>query len=375
MSAPVTAGPTATPRVAAALWPLALLTYLHAVFVALDTPVDGDFRILHRAAVAFLHGREVYSDPEYVFPPSGLLLTSPLGWMGHDTSRVVFLLLGAVLAPVAGAGALRLMGRSWTGPAGVAVLFGLAISETVTSTLNLGNLNTVLAALEVAALLLLLRRRDTPAGLVLGLAIAVKPVMGLLVLLPILRRRWRCAAVTAAVPVALNAVALPLIAAPEQFFRITVPNLLHARPGANSSLWASGTYLGTDPGVIVLVRCLVVAAAAFVLWRLRHERDSQVWLGTVSGALLLATFLAASLSEMYWSVLLLPLLLTALRPASPMHNPVAWVGVYLFATTDQWTPRGSTKISADYVQLRPTAGWLVLLLVLAGWAARRPAEP
>ena len=46
------------------------------------------------------------------------------------------------------------------------------MSETVTHTLEFGNINTLLTLLEVVALLFLLQRRDLPSGAALGLALA-----------------------------------------------------------------------------------------------------------------------------------------------------------------------------------------------------------
>lgn len=358
--------------VAAVLWPVAIITYLHMVVVGLDRPVIGDYQIIYEGAANFVDGLPVYVTPGYVFTPSGLLLTSWMGLLDPAAARVVLTVGSAVLAPVAGAAGLHLMGRSWRGPLGAGVLLALAVSETVSVTILLGNINIYIGALLVAALALMVRGRGLGAGVVLGLALALKPVMVLLVLLPLLRRQWSGVAAAVAVPAVLNVLGLLLVTSPGQLFSVTVPYLLTPREAPNSSLWAAGAFLGLDPGVVLVLRLVVVVAAVVVLWRVQGEPDLRLWVGVASGTLLLATFLGAALAEMYWSILLLPFLLTVVRPDSPLHSWVAWVGVYLFTTTHLWRWGSWPELGAFVTQLRPTLGWALVLCVVVVWAVRRP---
>ncbi|MGH4019648.1 MAG: glycosyltransferase family 87 protein [Pseudonocardiaceae bacterium] len=370
--AAVVDNPAARRVLPAVLWPVAIATYLHTVSVALPV-VDGvDFQIIYGGARDFLQGRPVYDDVGYLFFPGGVLLSAPMAVVGPEPSHFVFVLLGALCAPVAAAVALRMMGRSWRSPLGAGLLLGLAISESVTVTLVLGNVNTGLAALQVLALYLLVRRRNTTAGLMLGLAITLKPVVAPVLLVPLLARRWGTAVVAAVVAVAVNAVGFLLVAERDQFLSNTVPTLTSYRGGLSSSLIAAATFLDAPPGVALVARAVVVVLVAGVLVWSRAIPDEPVRYATQAGALLLGTFLAASLSEMYWSVLLLPLILTVCRPVSPMHTWPAWLAVYLFATLDIWAaPQWSPAVAEYYIQLRPTAGWALLLAVLVGWTWRQ----
>jgi arabinofuranan 3-O-arabinosyltransferase len=368
------------PRLAVALWPLAVLAYAHTVFVALNQRSGVDFGVLYRGATHFLSGQPVYSDVGYVFPPSGALLTAPLGWFDQDTAHLLIVLLGAVCAPVAGGLALRLAGQRWTGPLGAGVLLVLALSETVTNTLQFGNINTLLAVFEVAALGLQLQRRDLASGSMLGIALAIKPVMGLLLLLPLLGRRWRAVVAAVVIPAVLNVIGYS-VGPQRDFITVTLPTFLHARPTYNSSLWAMGQFLGVNGFLILGLRVACVVLACVVLWQLRHEPDERLWLGVTSGTLLLVTFLAASLSETYWSVLLLPFLVTAVRPNSPMHSWLAWVGTYLCLSLDAWVPLHHPSLGDDFAHLRVVLGWGLLLTLNALWAVQRshaaavPVEP
>lgn len=359
----------------AVLWPLAVLTYLHTVSVALANSRGIDFRIIYGGASDFLQGRPVYDDPEYLFFPGGLLLSSPMGVAPPELSHLIYVLLAAACAPVAAAVLLHLMGRSWRSPLGAGVLLGLAVSEAVTVTLVLGNVNTWLAVLQALFLLLLVRRRHAAAGLMLGLAIALKPVVGPLLLIPLLARRWGTAAVATAVAVMLNAVGFLLVAERGQFLSITVGELVSVRNDANSSIAAAVAFLELPPAVSLVARAAAAVLVVLALLWSRRVADEPMRLAAQVGALMLGTFLVASLSEMYWSVLLLPLVLSVCRPSSPMHGWPAWVGVYLFATLDIWAaPQWSPELVDYYVQLRPTAGWALLLVVLTVWTRRRHRE-
>nr|MDQ3988558.1 DUF2029 domain-containing protein [Actinomycetota bacterium] len=313
----------------------------------------------------------VYDDVDYLFFPGGLLLSSPMAVAVPETSHLIYVLLAALCAPVAAAAVLHMMGRSWRSPLGAGVLFGLGVSEAVSVTLLLGNVNTWLAALEALFLLLFLRRRHAAAGLMLGLAIALKPVVGPLLLVPLLARRWATAAMAAGIAVALNAVGFLLVTDRGQFLSNTVGELMSVRDRANSSLAAAAVLLELPPGLVLVARSAVVVLVVLVLVYSRRVQDEPTRLAVQVGALMLGTFLVASLSEMYWSVLLLPLILTVCRPSSPMHSWPAWLAVYLFATLDIWAaPQWSPVIADYYMQLRPTAGWALLLIVLAVWVQR-----
>ncbi|MDQ4020072.1 MAG: DUF2029 domain-containing protein [Actinomycetota bacterium] len=364
--------PTPQRVLSSVLWPLAILSYLHTVSVGLSNVGGIDFQIIYGGASDFLQGRPVYDDVGYLFFPGGLLLSSPMAVVVPETSHLIFVLLAGLCAPVAAAVVLHTMGRSWRSPLGAGVLLGLAVSESVTVTLLLGNVNTWLAVLQALFLLLFLRRRDVAAGLMLGLAIALKPVVGPLLLVPLLARRWGTVAVAVGVAVVLNAVGFLLVAERGQFLSITVGELTSIRDRANSSIAAAAAFLEVPSAVALVARSAVVVLVVLVLVWSRRVEDEPMRLAVQIGALMLGTFLVATLSEMYWSVLLLPLILSVCRPSSPMHTWPAWLAVYLFATLDIWAaPQWSPMIAEYYIQLHPTAGWALLLIVLAVWTRRR----
>ena len=330
-----------------------------------------DFRALHDGAVRFWDGVSVYDDPWFLLTPSGLLAMLPFGLVGQGTAFVLWNTLSIVAIVTGVVCALRLLGVPLTGPVAAVTTLLLCVSESVTETLRLGNLNnSLLLALGAGFLLAELRGRVVLAGVLLGISLALKPVLVLLLLLPLLRRGWRTLGWAISVPVALNILGLALVPVPSDFLDVTVPNLLHARELWNNSLWAFGMYLDAPGWSISSARVLVLALAATAVWRLRGLEDEVLRLTTSYGVLVLATFLASSLSQAYYSLFLVPALLTVVRAGSALRTPVAWVAVYLFATLDSWRIPVPPGWAMHYGVGRWTIGWLILFAVLVVWALR-----
>ena len=80
--------------------------------------------------------------------------------------------------------------------------------------------------------------------LAIGLTLVVKPVLGPLLLLPLLNRQWRALVPAVVVPVAFNLAALPLISDPMDFFTRTVPYIL--APATISTARSRATACTTD---------------------------------------------------------------------------------------------------------------------------------
>jgi arabinofuranan 3-O-arabinosyltransferase len=330
-----------------------------------------DFRTLHDGATRFWDGVSVYDDPWFLLTPSGLLAMLPFGLLGFDAAFVIWNTLSIVALVTGVVCSLRLVGVPLTGPVAALTTLLLCVSESVTETLRLGNLNnSLLLALGAGFLLAELRGRFVLAGALIGISLALKPVLVLLLLLPLLRRGWRTLGWAVSIPVALNVLGLALVPVPSDFFDVTVPNLLHARESYNHSLWALGAYLDAPDWSVLAARVLVLVLAGAAVWRLRLLEDAVLRLTTSYGVLVLATFLASSLSQAYYSVVLVPLLLTVVRPGSALRSPVAWVAVYLFATSDSWRIPVPPGWELHYGFGRFPVGWLILFAVLVVWALR-----
>ena len=362
------------PVAVAGLWLLAVVACAHLVLrsYAADRYVI-DFRVLQDGATRFWDGGSVYSDPWFLLTPSGLLAMLPFGLVGPAAGFAVWNTLSIAAAAVGVVCSLRFVGAPLSGPAAAAATLGICLSESLTSTLLLGNLNnSLLLALGAGFLLADLRERTVVAGVLLGLSLALKPVLVLLLLIPLLRRRWPTLGWAIGIPLVLNVLGLALLLPrASDFFTVTVPHLLGGRRTWNNSLWSMGMHFGLPEWSIVAARLLVVVLMGVAVWRLRRVEDAVLRSATTFGVLALGTFMASSLSQAYYSVLLVPLLLTVVRAGAAVRTPAAWIAVYLFAAPDSWTPDRHPGWTQDFGDLRWTAGWAILFSVLVAWSLAR----
>lgn len=376
--APAPAGSTRR-AVNAFAWPLAVLLVIHRVFVLAKagSPTD-DFTTVWSAARRFVERVPVYSevyhhvDPHYLYNPGATLLLSPLGLLPSvDVARPWFIALNAVCIIVALAWLTRLSGLRLDHPVfPVSVALAFA-TEAVTNTLVFSNINGVLLLALTAFIALLLARRDWTAGIVLGLAIVVKPMFAPLLVLPLMQLRWRAVAGGAAVPVLLNLIAWPVTPGARDYLDIVVPYLGITRDYANSSLSGFAVYFGMPAwahAAVFLIAAAAVAVAVLGLARWRYS-DEWLWLSVSSAVLIAGVCLLSSLGQAYYSMMLFPALFTAVRKASPMHVWPTWLGATLCLAPLNWQTHLNPLQGQWMNTFLPTAGWMVFIISVATWVA------
>ncbi|WP_016693487.1 glycosyltransferase family 87 protein [Rhodococcus rhodochrous] len=365
-------------------WPVAVMLVVHrTVILAVDGHRTDDFTGVYRAAVAFWNRQPVYTaayhhvDPHYLYPPSGSLLIAPFAVFEHELSRWVFIGANALAVLLAVYLVVRMFGHTAASaalPIAVTVAF---VSESVVNTLVFTNINGVILLGQVAFLTLLLARRDLWAGAAIGLTFAIKPILAPLLLLPVLRRQLKVFITAAGVPIVLTALAWPWAADPWQFVERTVPYLLQSRDYFNSSITGNGTYYGLPEPLILILRigfALLTATTIYLLYRY-HRHDEVFFVVTSAGVLMTASFLLGSLGQMYYSMLLFPLLMSVVLPQSVMRNWPAWLAVYGFLSADQWYS-GRWVEAGRYIEyMRPTWGWSLLLVVIFAVLLDRRIRP
>ncbi|NUS95110.1 MAG: DUF2029 domain-containing protein [Nocardia sp.] len=356
-----------------ALWPLAVMTVLNRVFIkAVNGFVTDDYKPVYQASLDFLNGREVYTanfdsvDPHYLYPPSGTLLIAPIGVIDYEKSRWLFILLNAVAILIAWYLLLRLFNYTLRSIAAPVLLLAMFLSETVINTLVFTNVNGCLLLAEMLFLILLLRRRDVWAGVVLGLSMAVKPTLAPLLLIAVVRKQWTLVATAVTVPVALTAVAWPLSRDPERFFTRTAPYLFETRDYFNSAIPGNAEYYGLPPWLTWTIRISMAVLVLISLWILyRYYREDELFfVTTASGVLLTASWLLASLGQMYYSMLLFPFLMSVVLRNSVLRNWPAWLAVFGFLSYDKWLSDRWPDIGRNLEYLRITFGWGLLLVVV-----------
>lgn len=356
-----------------ALWPLAVMTVIHRIVIkAVNGSVTDDFAPVYQAALAFLNRREVYTanfnsvDPHYLYQPSGTLLLSPIALIDPEKSRWLFILANAIAVIIALYLLLKMFNLTLNSVAAPILLFAAFSTETVSNTLVFSNVNGLVLLGEVAFLLLLLRRKDMWSGAAIGLTLAVKPILAPLLLLPLVRGQWKVFVTAIGIPVVLMAVAWPLSVDPMDFVNQTLPYLMESRDYFNSSIVGNGTYYGLPVALIWALRIVFAAMVAVSLWLLYryYRQDELFFVATTSGVLMAASFLLLSLGQMYYSMLLFPLVMTVVLRNSVMRNWPAWLALYGCLSADEWISHRFLEAGRAAEYLKPTMGWSLLLIVI-----------
>lgn len=359
------------------LWPVALLFVIHRSYVlATNGYITDDFGPVYTAVVNFKLRTDVYGenfgfvDPHYLYPPGGTLLMAPFGYLPVDASRYWFIFINTVAIVVAAYFLLRLFNFTLSSVAAPALLAAMFCTEAVVNTLVFTNINGVVLLLEVLFFRWLLdgkRNSQWLAGLAIGLSLVVKPLLGPLLLLPLLNRQWRTLAAAFAVPVVFNLAAIPLVRDPMNFYTRTLPYIFSIRDYFNSSILGNGVYYGLPMWLITLLRIgftVLAAATLWLLYRYYRERDPLFWMTTSSGVLLVASFLVLSLGQGYYSMMLFPFLMTVVLPNSTIRNWPAWLAIYGFMSADRWLLGHWPTTGRALEYLKITYGWSLLLIVV-----------
>ncbi len=374
---PRTGAPSTATILRSVLWPAAILSVLHrSIVVTTNGNITDDFKPVYRAVSNFRHGLDIYNehfdyvDPHYLYPPGGTLLMAPFGYLPFAPSRYLFILINTVAILIAWYLLLRLFNYALSSVAAPALLLAMFCTETVTNTLVFTNINGCILLLEVLFLRWLLDGKVSHewwAGLAIGLTLVLKPLLGPLLLLPLLNRQWRALVPAIVLPVVINLAALPLVSHPMDFFTRTVPYILGTRDYFNSSIEGNGVYFGLPTWLIVFLRLLFTALAIGSLWLLyRYYRTSDplFWFTNSAGVLLLWSWLVLSLAQGYYSMMLFPFLMTVVLPNSLIRNWPAWLGIYGFMTLDRWLLLNWMRYGRALEYLKITYGWSLLLIVV-----------
>lgn len=373
-----TSPPSTQAVVRTALWPIAIMSIIHRSYVLTSNGyITDDWAPVYRAVRNFRGVHDIYNehfdqvDPHYLYPPGGTLLMAPFGYIDSEfAARNWFIVLNTVAIIAACCLLVRLFRFPLTSVALPALLTAAFVTESVTNTLVFTNINGCVLLAEVLFLRWLLDgriSREWLAGIAIGLSLVVKPVLGVLLLLPLLNRQWRAVVMALAVPVGFNVVAWPLVQDSGNFVHRTLPYILSTRDYFNSSVLGNGTYYGLPVWLIAALRLLFVLLAAGSLWllyRYYRERDQLFWMLTSSGVLLIASWLVLSLAQGYYSMMLFPFLMTVVLPNSVLRNWPAWLATYGFLTLDRWLMWRWPTTGRFLEYMKITYGWSLMLVVV-----------
>ncbi|MFF9895736.1 glycosyltransferase family 87 protein [Streptomyces longispororuber] len=306
-----------------------------ALRVAYRVPDGGmDNGIVVRAAEAWLDGRSPYRDRHFLYLPGAVLAAVPQAVLPRDLVRLL-VPFGVTAALAAGwAGALRVHGVPWRSRFAVLGLLGLALGFAPFAHLvELGNWTVASAVALPPALLCASRGHWVRAGVVLGCAVAVKPLLVPVLLLFVFARRWRALGAAVGVPVVLSAATALALPDPAGFFTRTLPFLLRGGDSFVRLYEASPAAVLPRLGVPGVAASLMAGAGAlagvgcaWVRWRRGAPGAGRVVDTAV--ALMLAAFLVSRPSYDHYLLVVLPLVLAgAFGAGAVVRGPWFWVAL------------------------------------------------
>ncbi|MEV7727112.1 glycosyltransferase family 87 protein [Streptomyces sp. NPDC087917] len=315
---------------------LILLTV--SVSTSLRSNWGSDNAFVVKAAQALLSGASPYEDKRFLYLPSAVLMAVPEALLPQVVLRW---LLPVGMTGLVGLGwwaALRLFAVPVCSRFAVGGLGLLALAyKPYVNLVLIGNWTAISAAALPVALLLAHRRSWAAAGLVVGLAIACKPMLVPIGLLFVLARQWRGLSVAVLVPVLVSLAGALLMPSPTLFFTKTLPFLFQGQD-AYALPWDASPIavlprLGVPESVAVLLAGAGAAAGLWGAWarwrRTEGETDGgALRLAETACMVMLAAFLVSRPSFDHYLLVVLPLLLASgVREGSMPRSPWFWAGL------------------------------------------------
>lgn len=355
---------------------LALVLAVVPAHAALKAPGGGmDNGIVVRAARVWLDGGSPYADPHFLYFPSAVLAAVPQALLPAPVLRLAVpaLVTGGLVA--AWAGALRVHGVAWRSRFAVLGLLGLALGFAPFAHLvTLGNWTVTAAAALPCALLLVTRGRWLAAGLLLGAALALKPLLAPVALLFVFARRWQGLTALVLVPMGASAAAALAMPDPAGFVTRTLPFLLRGDDGFvrlyEASPGAVLARLGVPVAVASGIAALGAAAGVWCAWRRWQRADAGVQRVSETAVLLmLAAFLVSRPSYDHYLLVVVPLLAAgALEAGAVARSPWFWAALLPQAPGLSW-PYLDTGVRRAFLDCATLCG---TALVVGRRCARRP---
>ncbi|MGW7614073.1 glycosyltransferase family 87 protein [Streptomyces sp. NPDC054766] len=345
----------------------------HVVGVARRSAAGGmDNAIVVRAARTWLDGGSPYADRHFLYFPSAVLAAVPQTLLPAYALRVLVPLTVTALLVAGWAWALRVHGVPWRSRLGVLGPAALALGFAPFGHLvSLGNWTVTAAAALPLALLLAARERWGWAGVVIGAALALKPLLAPTALLFLFARRWRGLAAVVLVPALVSGGAALLMPDPAAFVTRTLPFLLRSHDGFVRLYEASPVAvlprLGVPSWVAVPLACAVAGAGVLGAYR-RWSRGVPGPLRLVETAvlLMLSAFLVSRPSYDHYLLVVVPLLLAGLPyPGSAARGPWFWLALVPQVPGADWP-------WLEAVTRRSFRDCFTLCVLTASVALRRP---
>ncbi|MFB6822910.1 glycosyltransferase family 87 protein [Streptomyces virginiae] len=322
-------------RPASRSWQVVSLAVLLGIAVSTSLRANwgSDNAFVVKAAETLLAGGSPYEDKRFLYLPSAVLMAVPEALLPREVLRWVLPLGMSGLLGIGWLAALRMFAvplRSRFAVGGLAV-FALLYKPYINLVL-IGNWTAISAAALPVALLLAHRSRWGSAGLVVGLAIACKPMLVPLGLLFLVARRWRALAAAVLVPLGFSLAGALVMPSPSLFFTKTLPFLLQGQDSYALPWDASPIAVLPRVGVPAAVAVPVAFAgacaglwAAWVRWRRDDTDGGELRLVETACMVMLAAFLVSRPSFDHYLLVVLPLLMASVvRSDAAARSPWFW---------------------------------------------------
>ncbi|WP_314248157.1 glycosyltransferase family 87 protein [Streptomyces sp. DSM 40907] len=323
---------------AARSWQVVSLAVLLGIAVSTSLRANwgSDNAFVVKAAQTLLAGGSPYEDKRFLYLPSAVIMAVPEALLPRDVLRWLLPIGMSGLLGIGWLAALRIFAvplRSRFAVGGFAV-FALVYKPYINLVL-IGNWTAISAAALPVALLLAQRRSWGSAGLVVGLAIACKPMLVPLGLLFLVARRWRGLAAAVLVPLGFSLAGALVMPSPSLFFTKTLPFLLQGQDSYALPWDASPIAVLPRLGVPVPLAVLVAFAgagaglwAAWVRWRREDTDGGELRLVETACMVMLAAFLVSRPSFDHYLLVVLPLLMASVvRPGAAARSPWFWAAL------------------------------------------------
>ncbi|MFD9335968.1 glycosyltransferase family 87 protein [Streptomyces sp. NPDC060028] len=367
-------------RPASRSWRAVSLAVLLAIAVSTSLRANwgSDNAFVVKAADSLLAGVSPYDDKRFLYLPSAVLMAIPEALLPTTLLRWVLPLGMTGLVGIGWWASLKLFSvplRSRFAVGGFA-LFALLYKPYLNLVL-IGNWTAISAAALPVALLLAHRRHWVAAGLVVGLAIACKPMLVPVAVLFVLARQWRGLGAAVLVPLGLSLAGALIMPSPTLFFTKTLPFLLQGQD-AYALPWDASPIavlprLGMAQPLAVLLAFGGAAVGLWGAWR-RWRRSGadtdggELRLVETACMVMLAAFLVSRPSFDHYLLVVLPLLLASgVRAGSMPRSPWFWAAVVPQMAGVPWP----SELAAKRRAFRD----MVTLCALAGLLARRCLRP
>lgn len=313
-----------------ALWLGAAVSWV-MLFVSVEPEkrLGWDLLTTWRAERLFAHALQPYSVKAFVYPPSCLIVLRPLAFLDAHQLTVGGLVVTAVVAWVSVVISCVALGIKWYGPTAAATVLVLSLVGAMRGEMPLENVSILEFLCLAVFFCLVLRNRWVWAAVVIGVSIAIKPLLLVVLVVFVVARKWKALGAAVAVTGLLNVWGLAVVKSPHEVLS-KLPSLFN-RSGSGvsyNSAWVDVTRsIGLPEGFSIGFRVLTVVAAA-VAARLAWTRmsDERLRIVTLTSVLLMGVFLAGTLSEYHYMLALVPLAMTVVIGRSPIRTVTGVVG-------------------------------------------------